>query len=274
MAIALALTDPRCSTILSDSRSAIKNYATNTVCSKAVKVIRCSEVRKPVRDAVPTTHLRWFPAHTTTDSNGCSSSNPNRNETADAAARTLTRCATTTTSLVSTAGADCEDCERCGAVNADTGDRDDEENAPMQEYAEVLGWYRYGRRTMPPPHPKLTREQAVLYRQIQTRSVLTPALARHVCPEVFRSDVCSVCNTSKATLTHILWNCELHPKEAAAFPGRLPEDIQRAVHSHELANQLLAVQRLEVALSRQARETEPAGGRGHVLNGHLRAGPA
>lgn len=159
-------------------------------------------------------------------------------------------------------------------MNADTGDRDDEENDPIQEYAEVLGWYRYGRRTMPPPHPKLTREQAVLYRQIQTRSVLTPALARHVCPEVFRSDVCSVCNNSKATLTHILWNCELHPTEAAAFPGRLPEDIERAVHSHELASQLLAVQRLEVALSRQAREIEPAGGRGHVPNGHLRAGPA
>lgn len=134
---------------------------------------------------------------------------------------------------------------------------------PLLGYAEVLGWYRYGRRTMPPPHPGLTREQAVLYRQLQTRSVLTPALARYVCPEVFESEVCSVCKRAKATLTHILWDCDLHPEEAVASPGRLPEDIARAVLSQDLTEQLQAVQRLEVALARQSRGAEPAGDRGY-----------
>lgn len=250
VAIALALTDRRCSTILSDSRSAIKNYARNSVCASAVRVAHCSAVN----DSVPATHLRWFPAHTITTGSG-SSSYPNRNETADAAARDLSNRAAAPTPLASAEGADCEDCDMCSD--------DDDETDPLLGYAEVLGWYRYGRRTMPPPHPGLTREQAVLYRQLQTRSVLTPALARYVCPEVFESEVCSVCKRAKATLTHILWDCDLHPEEAVASPGRLPEDIARAVLSQDLTEQLQAVQRLEVALARQTRGAEPAGDRGY-----------
>ncbi|KAH7937536.1 hypothetical protein HPB49_012879 [Dermacentor silvarum] len=80
---------------------------------------------------------------------------------------------------------------------------------------------------MPDPHPQLTREQAVLYRQLQTNSVLTPALARFICPDVYESTKCSVCNSATATLTHVLWDCKLNPEEAAAYTGRLPTDIAR-----------------------------------------------
>lgn len=90
VAIALALADPQCTTILSDSRSAIMNFTRNRVCTSAVRVVQCSAVR----DSVPATHLRWFPAHTDTREAGSSnngSGHPNRNETADAAARRLAR---------------------------------------------------------------------------------------------------------------------------------------------------------------------------------------
>ncbi|KAH7980087.1 hypothetical protein HPB49_012986 [Dermacentor silvarum] len=109
-----------------------------------------------------------------------------------------------------------------------TYDEDDEEEAELvTSYADVLEWYRSARRSMPDPHPQLTREQAVLYRQLQTNSVLTPALARFICPDVYESAKCSVCNSATATLTHVLWDCKLNPEEAAAYPGRLPTDIAR-----------------------------------------------
>ncbi|KAH7959064.1 hypothetical protein HPB49_007877 [Dermacentor silvarum] len=74
-----------------------------------------------------------------------------------------------------------------------TDDEDDEEEAELvTSYADVLEWYRSARRSMPDPHPQLTREQAVLYRQLQTNSVLTPALARFICPDVYESSKCSV----------------------------------------------------------------------------------
>lgn len=63
-AIALALTDQGCSTVLSDSRSAIRSYARNRVCKSAVKIceVQCSDSN--AADTVPATYLRWFPAHT------------------------------------------------------------------------------------------------------------------------------------------------------------------------------------------------------------------
>lgn len=218
-AIALALTDRRCSTIISDSRSAIKNYAKNTVCVSAMNVVRCSLVNSSaarcsaVADSVPATYVRWFPAHTTTRSNGNNSCHPNRNEMADAVSRALTNRAAGPTPLVSAGGADSANSD--GVVRHD---EDDKETDPLCGYAEVLTWYRYGRRAMPPPHPGLTREQAVSYRQLQTQSILTPALARYVCPEVLKSEMCSVCSDSVATLSHILWCCDLHPTNAITPP--------------------------------------------------------
>lgn len=50
-----------------------------------------------------------------------------------------------------------------------------------------------------------------------------------------------------------MWDCELHPEEAAAYPGRLPKDIARAVLAQDSVEQLQAVQRIEAALARQTR---------------------
>lgn len=104
----------------------------------------------------------------------------------------------------------------------------------------------------------------MLFRQLQTRSVITPALARHVCPDIYESDVCSVCASARATLTHILWDCSRYPTEAAAPQGRLPDSIARAVASSDLTEQLQAVQQLEAALARRKPGVAPTeASRGH-----------
>lgn len=288
-AIALALTDQRCSTVLSDSRSPIRSYARNRVCKSAVKIceMQCSDSN--AADTVPVTYLRWFPAHTP----ATSGPHPNRNETADAAARALTHRAEAaggtgplnaseepnesrtggrvSGGVVRAASASV----RCSVVSGPSEVSEDEEEAdPLLGYAEVLDWYRAGRQTMPPPHPRLTREQAVRFRQLQTNSVLTPALARYVCPEVFDSEQCSVCGRATATLTHILWDCTTDLCPPGSHPGGLPTDVVRAMQSRDYEVQLQVVQRVEAALARQSRgRADAARDRGMRALGTAR-GPA
>lgn len=104
--------------------------------------------------------------------------------------------------------------EQAAANDASDGEDnscDDEDAEPVTSYADVLDWYRSARRSMPGPHLLLSREQAVLYRQLQTNSVLTPALARYMCPDVYNSEKCSVCKSATATLTQ---PCGLHLRQA------------------------------------------------------------
>lgn len=238
-AIALALQDPGCTTVISDSKLAITSFARNAVCESAVKIVKCSAV---CSETTPATYLRWFPAHVDISNNG--SGHPNRNETADVAARALTDRAAAGQGTLS------GDPER--RPNSTVGDGDDDGGPdPLVTYSEVLGWYRYNRRTMPPPHKDLTRHQAVLLRQLQTNSVLTPALARHVCPELYASEKCSMCRVVTATLAHIMWDCEARPREAADPYGPLPASITNAVKSADLDTQTAVVQQLEAALARQ-----------------------
>lgn len=268
VAIALALTHPQCTTILSDSRSAIANYAKNTVCESAVNTVKHSAVKcgavsdragqcravqcgaattATSQPATPATYIRWFPAHTSTGTGIY----PNRNETADAAARELTNR---------------EAPPRCSSSSSHLADGEPEpEQEPLVSYGEILQWYRLGRRSRPPPHPRLTRAEAVLYRQLQTNSVITPVLARHVCPEVYESVVCSECAQTNATLAHLLWGCDRHVPEPDGVT-RLPEDITHAMNSNVYEVQLQTVQRLEAALAKQKRrEATSEGQRDNTL---------
>ncbi|KAL1442446.1 hypothetical protein MTO96_046416, partial [Rhipicephalus appendiculatus] len=119
-AIALALADNKCTTILSDSRTAVRNYGRNNVCASAVRVVKCSD--RQCTDGLRT-RLRWFPAH---QGYSFGSNSPNRNETANAAARGLTRRVVAPASLVVAEG-------------VATDDEDDEEEAELvTSYADVL----------------------------------------------------------------------------------------------------------------------------------------
>ncbi|KAH6945133.1 hypothetical protein HPB50_007410 [Hyalomma asiaticum] len=120
----------------------------------------------------------------------------------------------------------------------------------MSEYSEVLKWYRLGRRTMALPHPGLTRSETVTYRQLQTWSLPTPVLMKHVCSSVYASDLCRVCGSERATAAHILWDCEQNPREARTVTTIQPW-LAAAAGSDQLEEQTRAVQWSLAALEKQ-----------------------
>ncbi|KAH9384275.1 hypothetical protein HPB48_026268 [Haemaphysalis longicornis] len=99
-------------------------------------------------------------------------------------------------------GYDGEGDEEQGNDNEENEEEEDYE--PLLEYGEILRYYKEQRRTQPPPHPGLNRHEQVLLLQLQTRTVITPALARYVCPGRFKDYMCSECASEPATLSHIL----------------------------------------------------------------------
>lgn len=115
---------------------------------------------------------------------------------------------------------------------------------------------------LPPPHPKLTKQEEVTLRRLQTDSVVTPALARHVAPGLYKSDLCSVCKTVPATLGHLMCECSDSDTSNSSdgvrpcVPDEIPVDFMDLLRSgnHEL--QRAAIQRLERALARQERTEE------------------
>ncbi|KAH7965085.1 hypothetical protein HPB49_003299 [Dermacentor silvarum] len=122
---------------------------------------------------------------------------------------------------------------------------------PLLDYGGILAWYREGRRALPGPHPRLGRREGVLLRQLQTGTVLTPALARHVCPGLFESATCSVCARELATLAHVLWGCDACA--GGSVRDSLPPDMEHYISSPDHQAQLQAIQRLDAALARQKR---------------------
>nr|XP_050028077.1 uncharacterized protein LOC126523519 [Dermacentor andersoni] len=235
VAIALAVSDPGCTTVLCDSRTAVKNYAKGRVCSEAARILRKAEDIGRTSAVV----IKWFPAHMGSDVS--ERGNVNHNETANSAARGLTNRAAAST-------ADSECWSRCSAKDK------------MTSFNEIVKWYRLNRQTMPPPHPGLTRKEAVLYRQLQTGSLLTPVLAKHVCPSVYASDVCRLCAKERATAAHILWDCRINPQEASERTT-IPPQLEAATKIYDQDTQLKAVQQVSAALGRQRpRETEEKGG--------------
>lgn len=191
MAIAAAVGLPGTRTVLSDSKTAVRNFARGVVWSGTARLAESLEASRAARqDRAKTIVIKWFPAHAGRElaPNIC-----NRNEEADAAARDLATCR---------AAAD----RPPHLVDDDEEDKE-EEAKPLVDYGGVLRWHRDQRRTFPPPHRELSRAEATKFRQLQTETVLTPALARHVCPELYESATCSVCELETATLAHIMWGC-------------------------------------------------------------------
>ncbi|KAH7977949.1 hypothetical protein HPB49_004032 [Dermacentor silvarum] len=211
-AIALALSGiPEATTILSDSRTAIANFGRESVGTPAASLLP--------RTKSTTTHLRWFPAHVGVIPGGAA----NRNEEADVVARVLAY-----------------------PDEADFLDPD-----PLLDYGGILAWYREGHRALPGPHPRLGRREGLLLRQLQTGTVLTPALARHVCPGLFESATCSVWARELATLAHVLWGCDACA--GGTVRDSLPPDMEHYISSPDHQAQLQAIQRLDAALARQKR---------------------
>ncbi|XP_077498683.1 uncharacterized protein LOC144109760 [Amblyomma americanum] len=220
VAIALAIADPGCQTVLCDSRSAVRNYAKGKVCGEAVCVLCSTDLQREERYV----RLRWFPAHA---GNDASEKHANHNEAAHAVARALSHRAAATDRPT-----------WCSAKDH------------MTTFNELTQFYRLARRTFPPPHPGLSRAEAVLFRQLQTGSLPTPVLMTHLYPNLYESYVCRVCQRERAPLTHILWDCTKFPDEASksiTIPPRLAAAAECSDHDM----QSWAVQQVSAALERQ-----------------------
>ncbi|XP_075535920.1 uncharacterized protein LOC142571447 [Dermacentor variabilis] len=222
VAIALAIADADCHTVLSDSRQAVRNFAKGQICREAERVLRAVKVKeRKVR-------LKWFPAH----AGDASGRNENHNETAHAVARALTN--------------------RAPATDRPTwfGTRD-----RMTDYSEITKAYRLARRTLPPPHPRLSRAEAVVLRQLQTGSLPSPRLMNRMYPETYPTDMCRVCRRETADYTHILWDCVKYPEDSKS--RTLPPRLEAAAKSYDRDDQLWAVQQVLEALERHG-PSEPA----------------
>lgn len=143
-------------------------------------------------------------------------------------------------------GNDMADCCARGLL----GRASQEESYVPVGYGEYLECCRRDRRRFPEPHKDLCREDAVLFRQLQVMCVYTPVLGRHVDPGNFESDLCRVCKDSRATLQHIVWDCEQRGHEASGTQD-WPEDFKDGVMCVDLEGQRGFVQRTRRLLHRQ-----------------------
>ncbi|KAH7958980.1 hypothetical protein HPB49_007055 [Dermacentor silvarum] len=187
--------------------------------------------------AGPTIALKWFPAHM---GRQLAPDIENRNEEADAVARDLITCRTAAARPPETSGEERE-----------------EDLDPLTDYGGILAAYREARRAFPPPHHELSRAEAVQLRQLQTECVLTPALARHVCPDMFVDAKCSVCERELATLRHIMWggcNSAVHNGNGQCQDATYPKEVGAWIRSEDSTTQRRAIQRLEEALAKQKRK--------------------
>ncbi|KAH7940223.1 hypothetical protein HPB52_022500 [Rhipicephalus sanguineus] len=144
MAIALAITDPDCHSVLGETRQAVRNFA------KGERALRAAKLQeRKVR-------IKWFPAH----ASDASERNDNHNETAHAAMRTLTNRALAT--------------DRPTWFGA---------KHRMTDYNDIRKAYRLASKTIPLPHPRFSRAEAILLRQLQAASLPSPALMHRMYPK-------------------------------------------------------------------------------------------
>ncbi|KAH7959096.1 hypothetical protein HPB49_008244 [Dermacentor silvarum] len=238
-AIALATGWPGTRTVLSDSKQAIKNFVRDVVWRGTERLVRSIVASRAACGAAagPTIALKWFPAHM---GRQLAPDIENRNEEADAVARDLITCRTAAARPPETSGEERE-----------------EDLDPLTDYGGILAAYREARRAFPPPHHELSRAEAVQLRQLQTECVLTPALARHVCPDMFVDAKCSVCERELATLRHIMWggcNSAVHNGNGQCQDATYPKEVGAWIRSEDSTTQRRAIQRLEEALAKQKRK--------------------
>lgn len=213
VAVALALRDGSRPQIYTDSRAAVRAFATGSVSREAASLLCGRSVSPHV--------ITWFPAHMGPQ---VSTVVPNANELAHARARELTH--------------------RAGETpleGADAGFHKDS----LHTFNEISKHYQLGRRVYPPPHAKLSRPQSSTLRMLQTGSY--PSLARvSRYADSFEPD-CPDCGDPFCTLEHMLWRC---PSLRDHDNLTTEEEWVEALKSSDLTAQLRAVQRAHDAAVR------------------------
>ncbi|KAM7303131.1 hypothetical protein ISCGN_018639 [Ixodes scapularis] len=76
-------------------------------------------------------------------------------------------------------------------------------------YSTHLAELRLARQHYPPPHPSLTRRDAVIWRQLQTNTFPTPLFYSYLHPSLSPPQ-CPHCG-DRPNLFHMVWQCQLIP---------------------------------------------------------------
>lgn len=174
-AIALALTEPGTRVIVSDSKSAIRNYDRGRISNAAWKILANAEV------TAEQVTLIWAPAHRGLIGN----------EKAHAAARGLT----------------------FRTIAEDALDPFVQASPRVEElgnFHEITQHYRLARKVLPPANPQLSRKEEVYWRKLQTGVFANPLLYSKWHPKVYDSR-CKNCN-GVADLVHMAWTCPSYNK--------------------------------------------------------------
>ncbi|KAG0437325.1 hypothetical protein HPB47_017499 [Ixodes persulcatus] len=106
-----------------------------------------------------------------------------------------------------------------------------------REFGETPRNLRKESQELPEPHPNLTREEAVVFRQLQTEHMVTPVMGKHIMPEVYKDDSCKLRRSTRATLYHIAWDCTRRPTEASREKC-LPPEIKTAIQAEDYDQQI------------------------------------
>ncbi|KAG0434343.1 hypothetical protein HPB47_019171 [Ixodes persulcatus] len=186
VALALVHAGPLSTTITSDSKTAVRNFARGRVCA-------------PGSDR--TRHrLVCVPAHSTHEGN----------KTAHATATRATSFRMPAGTLPSFLSGVDEAASHHLSMSKDC----------LTVFQEILQPYRLERRVYPPPDKSLTKFQALRWRQLQTNTLPCPAFLRHIYPTVFDGK-CARCpppdhadggtGPTKATIAHLFWECPFDP---------------------------------------------------------------
>uniref|UniRef100_L7M155 Tick transposon n=1 Tax=Rhipicephalus pulchellus TaxID=72859 RepID=L7M155_RHIPC len=204
VAIALALLDDKRTQIYSDSRSAVRAFASGSIAKEAHDVLKNRTINMHT--------ITWFPAHLGQNLDSLT----NLNDIAHSQARVLTL--------------------RAGG-EALSLCRVQEFRDTLFTFNEFTKHFYLERRVFPPPHKKLTRPQAMTLRMLQTNSY--PNLAFMHC--LFPSDFSSQCPRCRGTcdLEHMLWRCP----SLRGDKDLTEQKWSSALKSSEYQHQIWAVQR-------------------------------
>lgn len=202
------MTDRSHTTVLTDSRAAIKAFESGNIAREAASILE--------KRTDPGTHLiSWFPAHMGADVH---QHVPNLNELAHDRARDLTR---------------------RGGMEALWGQDEIQHNDPLLTFNEITSHYWLSRRAYPLPHPKLDRSQSITLRMLQTGSFPSRGLLSRISTDVDSSS--PECNEIYCSLAHMLWQCPALPNGSLSSEA----DWEEALRNPSLQAQIQAIQRAQ-----------------------------
>lgn len=203
-AVALALLDTKRTTVYTDSRAAVRAFASGLIATEAARILHS----KPPSDVIH--HIVWFPAHMGPD---VLPGHLNPNEIAHDCARGFT--------------------SRDGVVSR-VGSGELVHSDPLVTFHEITSHYRGERQTFPFPHHKLHRSQASTLRMLQTGSYPSRGFLSMLHPDI--DPLCPDCGEF-CSLSHMLWQCP------ALQDFKTEEDWTTAITDPRQDVQLQAVQR-------------------------------